>query len=82
MKKILSFILLLLSAAPMWAQFDTDNYNSMTPDGTITNQRNRRGKPTHWGQTKRFLKASMYGLLTVGLAIAQRPSPIRCRICL
>jgi hypothetical protein len=52
MKKILSFILLLLSAAPMWAQFDTDNYNSMTPDGTITNQRNRQGKTDSLGTDK------------------------------
>lgn len=52
MKKILSFILLLLSAAPMWAQFDTDNYNSITPDGTITNQRNRQGKTDSLGTDK------------------------------
>ena len=44
MKKILSFIILaFLSASPLWAQFDTGDYNSMGPDGVVNNQRNRRG---------------------------------------
>ncbi len=44
MKKILSFIILaFLSASPLWAQFDTGDYNSMGPDGVVNNQRNRQG---------------------------------------
>lgn len=44
MKKILSFIILaILSASPLWAQFDTGDYNSMGPDGVVNNQRNRQG---------------------------------------
>ena len=44
MKKILSFIILaFLSASPLWAQFDTGDYNSMGPDGLVNNQRNRQG---------------------------------------
>lgn len=44
MKKILSFIILaFLSASPLWAQFDTGDYNSMCPDGVVNNQRNRQG---------------------------------------
>lgn len=44
MKKILSFIILaFLSASPLWAQFDTGDYNSMGPDGVANNQRNRQG---------------------------------------
>ena len=44
MKKILSFIILaFLSASPLWAQFDTGDYNSMSPDGVVNNQRNRQG---------------------------------------
>lgn len=44
MKKILSFIILaFLSASPLWAQFDTVDYNSMGPDGVVNNQRNRQG---------------------------------------
>ena len=44
MKKILSFIILaFLSASPLWAQFDTGDYNSMAPDGVVNNQRNRQG---------------------------------------
>lgn len=44
MKKILSFIILaFLSASPLWAQFDTGDYNSMDPDGVVNNQRNRQG---------------------------------------
>lgn len=43
MKKILSFIILaFLSASPLWAQFDTGDYNSMGPDGVVNNQRNRQ----------------------------------------
>lgn len=52
MKKILSFILFLMSAAPIWAQYDTDNYNSMNPDGTITNQRDRQKKADSLGTDK------------------------------
>lgn len=52
MKKILSFILFLLSAAPLWAQYDTGNYNSMSADGTITNQRDRQGKSDSLGTDK------------------------------
>lgn len=53
MKKFLSFILLaFLSVTPLWAQFDTDNYNSMGPDGVISNQRNRSGKPDSLGTDK------------------------------
>lgn len=45
MKKILSFIILaFLSASPLWAQFDTGDYNSMGPDGVVNNQRNRQGR--------------------------------------
>lgn len=51
MKKIFSFILLLLSAAPLWAQYDTGDYNSMSPDGSIT-QRNRQGKTDSLGSDK------------------------------
>ena len=44
MKKILSFIILaFLSASPLWAQFDTGDYNSIGPDGVVNNQRNRQG---------------------------------------
>lgn len=44
MKKILSFIILaFLSASPLWAQFDTGDYNSMGPDGVVKNQHNRQG---------------------------------------
>ena len=44
MKKILSFIILaFLSASPLWAQFDTGDFNSMGPDGVVNNQRNRQG---------------------------------------
>ena len=44
MKKILSFIILaFLSVSPLWAQFDTGDYNSMGPDGVVNNQRNRQG---------------------------------------
>ncbi len=44
MKKILSFIILaFLSASPLWAQFDTGDYNSMGPDGVVNNQHNRQG---------------------------------------
>lgn len=44
MKKILSFIILaFLWASPLWAQFDTGDYNSMGPDGVVNNQRNRQG---------------------------------------
>lgn len=44
MKKILSFIILaFLSASPLWAQFDTGDYNSMGLDGVVNNQRNRQG---------------------------------------
>lgn len=44
MKKILSFIILaFLSASPLWAQFDTGDYNAMGPDGVVNNQRNRQG---------------------------------------
>lgn len=44
MKKILSFIILaFLSASPLWAQFDTGDYNSIGPDGLVNNQRNRQG---------------------------------------
>lgn len=44
MKKILSFIILaFLSASPLWAQFDTGDYNSMGPDGVVNSQRNRQG---------------------------------------
>lgn len=44
MKKIISFIILaFLSASPLWAQFDTGDYNSMGPDGVVNNQRNRQG---------------------------------------
>lgn len=44
MKKILSFIILaFLSPSPLWAQFDTGDYNSMGPDGVVNNQRNRQG---------------------------------------
>ena len=53
MKKILSFILLaFLSTTPMWAQFDADDYNSMGPDGVVTNQRNRSSKPDSLGTDK------------------------------
>ena len=52
MKKILSFILLLVSAVPLRAQYDTGGYNSMSPDGTITNQRNRQGKTDSLGTDK------------------------------
>ena len=52
MKKIFSFILFLLSAAPLWAQYNADNYNSMSPDGTITNHRNRQGKTDSLGTDK------------------------------
>lgn len=51
MKKIFSFILLLLSAAPLWAQYDMGDYNSMSPDGTIT-QRNRQVKTDSLGTDK------------------------------
>lgn len=52
MKKILSFILLLLSVAPLRAQYDTGNYNSMSPDGTVTKQRNRQGQTDSLGTDK------------------------------
>ena len=51
MKKILSFILLLVSAVPLWAQYDMGDYNSMSPDGTIS-QRNHQGKADSLGTDK------------------------------
>ena len=51
MKKILSFILLLVSAVPLRAQYDMGDYNSMSPDGTIS-QRNHQGKTDSLGTDK------------------------------
>ncbi len=52
MKKLLSFILfLILSSTPMWAQLQTAS-NSMGFDGTMSNQRNRSGKPDSLGTDK------------------------------
>lgn len=53
MKKILSFIFLaLMSANPIWAQFETADYNTMGPDGVISNQRNRSANPDSLGSDK------------------------------
>ena len=53
MKKLLSFIILaFFSASPMWAQFDTGDYNSMSPDGIVSNQRNSKGKTDSLGTDK------------------------------
>lgn len=53
MKKILSFILLaILSATPLWAQFETAN-SEMTGFGSTTgNLNNRTGKPDSLGTDK------------------------------
>lgn len=53
MKKILSFILLaILSATPLWAQFETANSEMTGFGSTMGNQSNSKGKPDSLGTDK------------------------------